>query len=148
MKRMLLAVDGSENSGRAADFAGSLSAVLDIPVDVVNVVDDSERVSLQAAQDYQHSEHVSVTRNELLESLGNSIVTEAMARVVGASGHAGDSEVLLGHPAESIVQFADRNGDDCIVMGRRGLGDVRGLLMGSVSNRVSHLTDKVLITTE
>ena len=148
MKRILLAVDGSDHSDRAADFAGRLSGVLNIPVDVVNVVPATERVSLDSARDYEHAEGVTVTRNDLLRSAGTEIVTQAVARVVASGGHPESNEVLLGHPAEAIVECADERDADCIVMGRRGLGDVRGLLMGSVSNRVGHLTDKVLITTE
>lgn len=52
------------------------------------------------------------------------------------------------HPRTEIVRYAESQDADCIVMGRRGLGDVGGLFMGSVSHKVGHLTERTLVTTE
>ena len=41
-----------------------------------------------------------------------------------------------GSPAQKIVEFADKNGIDLIVMGNRGLGAFSRTLLGSVSNKV------------
>jgi nucleotide-binding universal stress UspA family protein len=49
------------------------------------------------------------------------------------------SVVAQGQAAEVIVERAKEEGADLIVMGRRGLGSARALLMGSVSHRVAHL---------
>ena len=49
-------------------------------------------------------------------------------------------EVLGGHAQEIIAAYAKRHDCDCIVMGRRGLGAIRGAL-GSVSYAVLRSTD-------
>lgn len=62
---------------------------------------------------------------------------EAMAESRGVRvAHAG---VLSGSPAKMILEAAERHGSDTIVMGSRGLSDIAGLLLGSVSHKVSHL---------
>ena len=45
-----------------------------------------------------------------------------------------------GDPASAIVDYAVGNKIDLIVIGSRGLGQVKGMLMGSVSRKVSNIT--------
>jgi len=47
-------------------------------------------------------------------------------------------ELLEGPEAESILKIAENSQSDLIVMGTRGLGTVKGLLLGSVSRKVIH----------
>ncbi len=65
--------------------------------------------------------------NMILLAIDGSDHSERAARVVG--------EVVWGSQR-------------CIVMGRRGLGDLGGILMGSVSHKVGHLSPRTLVTTE
>lgn len=61
-----------------------------------------------------------------------------------ASEQGVEAEVELlsedGSPAETIVAYADSVGASMIVVGSRGVGGVRGALLGSVSQRVLHLS--------
>ncbi len=47
-------------------------------------------------------------------------------------------EVLEGSPAECLLAVAETRGCDCIVVGSRGHGELAGLLLGSVSDRLAH----------
>jgi len=47
--------------------------------------------------------------------------------------------VLEGDPAGRIVEAARKRGADLIVIGSRGLGDLQGMLLGSVSHKVAQL---------
>jgi len=60
----------------------------------------------------------------------------ALARRLGVSF---DCYLLVGDPAEAIARFAQRTRCSEIIMGTRGLGRVRGLLLGSVTTKVIHL---------
>jgi len=148
MNEILLAVDGSEHSQRAAALAGELSRAMNIPVAVVNVVSDGALASSRPLRDYARIEKVTITQRELLKSLGADLVAEAANEVRGSGGKVSSTDVLIGGPAQQIARRADEIGVDCIIMGRRGLGDVGGLLIGSVSHKVGHLTGRTLITTE
>lgn len=149
MERILLAVDGSEHSQRAASFAGELSGCMGALVFVLHIVPERVFVSTQGSlRQYAQIERFYVSQQHILEAAGRNLVEEAAARVRQAEGKVDGEEVVLGNPAGEIVAAADRLDCDCIVMGRRGLGDVGGLLMGSVSHKVGHLTDKTLITTQ
>lgn len=151
MKRILLAVDGSEHASRAAALAGELSNKLEAKVDVVHVLPEDEFHSPgfhTYANDYPDIEQYYEARLVALKERGSRLVVNAARQVEDAGGEVGEEEVSVGDPAEEIVTISRRTHADCIVMGRRGLGRLRGLALGSVTHKVGHLTDKTLITTE
>jgi nucleotide-binding universal stress UspA family protein len=51
-----------------------------------------------------------------------------------------------GEPARNILSVAEHEKADMIVMGSRGLGNIAGLLQGSVSHKVSHLAQCTCVT--
>jgi nucleotide-binding universal stress UspA family protein len=51
-----------------------------------------------------------------------------------------------GDPAAAILNLTREENADIIVMGRRGLGDLAGLLLGSVSHNVTHLAECACLT--
>lgn len=148
MTCILLAVDGSDHARRAAEMAGTLSKALEMSVDVVHIVPEAAMAHSAEIAEYARIEKVTITHRELLQSAGADVVTSAAAIVLDSGGQVGKTEVLLGKPAEEIVRYAEDHDARYIVMGRRGLGEVKGLFMGSVSHNVGHLTDRTLITTE
>ena len=145
---IVLAVDCSEHSDRAAAFAGQLSQWSGEVVDILHVVHEPDVIPAAVMREYSNLAHVYVSQREVLENVGSQIVANA-AQVVRSNGGAiGHQQVEIGNAAEVIAVYADRVNAHSIVMGRRGLGDVRGLFLGSVSHRVGHLSHRTLITTE
>jgi nucleotide-binding universal stress UspA family protein len=51
-----------------------------------------------------------------------------------------------GSPVKEIPRHAEEDAANLIVMGSRGLGDLQGLLMGSVSHKVCHFAKQACIT--
>ena len=49
-------------------------------------------------------------------------------------------------PAKAILRLVDTGKYDLIVMGRRGIGGLKGLLMGSLSHKVSNMADCTVVT--
>lgn len=148
MSKIVLATDGSEHALRAAETAGEFSRALDLPVDVISVVPEGTLTPARPVHEYARIENVIITQRDLLQAIGSEAVAKAAARVGEAGGHVEETEVLIGSPAREIVDYAEKVGARCIVMGRRGLGDVSGLFMGSVSHKVGHMTDITLVTTK
>lgn len=132
--RWLLPVDGSLPALRAVDhvMGEALATPQTIDILLLNVQhplpsDISRFVSTDVVHDY-HRE------------TGDAALASARARLHAAGiGHA--EHVLIGEVAPTIVDFAREHDCGLIIMGARGLGTVAGLLLGSVTQRVIHLTD-------
>lgn len=151
MRRILLAVDGSEHSNRAVDMAAQLSSCMGVPVDVVHVVPERDLIPMHLhpfVHDMSQLEYSYVARRDTLEEAGRRIVEAAADVVREGDGEVGAEVILHGRPDVQISEMADRVEADAIVMGRRGLGEVKGLFMGSVSTRIGQLSEKTLITVE
>lgn len=51
--------------------------------------------------------------------------------------------VLMGDPADELVSYAEENGCDLIVVGRRGRGGLERLILGSVSSKIVNISHGV-----
>jgi len=47
-------------------------------------------------------------------------------------------KVAIGDPAAEIIEIADKEKADLIIIGSRGLGAIKGVVLGSVSQKVTH----------
>jgi nucleotide-binding universal stress UspA family protein len=83
---------------------------------------------------------------EVVEFVGRKILgnAEDIAKAKGIV----DYETALedGNPVKRILDYADKENANLIVMGSRGVSDFNGLLMGSVSHKISHLAKCTCIT--
>ena len=70
----------------------------------------------------------------------NREILEPAEHVLRSSSVAFTSSTAEGDAAEKIVDCAKTVGADEIIMGSRGLGRIAGLVMGSVTTKVIHLT--------
>jgi|SRR3990170_1061295 len=111
---ILLADDGSEHSRSAVHLLGGLSFPETTTVHVLRVI-----TPLQAA------EH---------ESFENSL--EETRAAISAIGLDARSELLLGYPAEKIIETSEQLCPDLIVMGAKGLRSTLGILLGGVAQQV------------
>ncbi len=150
MDRILLATDGSASAFSAAELSGQLSRGFRAPVDIIHVVREHDLSSpglYDYITDYTDLEEYYGIRRAAMESAGSRIVTETARIVENAGGAVDHEEVAVGDPASEIVEMAILLKSECIVMGRRGLGEIGGIVLGSVSHKVAQLCEKTLITT-
>lgn len=72
-----------------------------------------------------------------LETEGKTILTQGEERVK-AQGLPVEARLRQGVPAEELLRAATDEKADLMVLGSRGLSQVRAFLLGSVSDKVSH----------
>lgn len=130
----LVPVDGSPAALRAIDHVIREAGRDAVAPEIV-------LVNVQAAlpSDVTRFVDSSVIRDYHRES-GEATLASARARLA-AAGLAYSAHVLVGETAPTLVDFARERHCTLIIMGARGLGSVAGMLLGSVTSRVVHLTD-------
>ena len=133
MQQLLLASDGSEGACRAAVFAVEIAQKFAASLCVLNVLDIASLSYTLSPYLVADSDAPSTRAEHLLDKITEDVGKEAIAAGVPRSFHQ-----ETGYPAEAIVSFAGRDGTDLVVIGCRGRGTFKSLLLGSVSNRVAH----------
>lgn len=83
---------------------------------------------------------------ETMEAMGNLILDDAETLAKSRGATKVRRVIMSGDPATSILDAAHNSQARVIVMGKRGLGRLAGLLIGSVSQKVSALADCTCIT--
>jgi nucleotide-binding universal stress UspA family protein len=133
--RILLAVDGSEASARAAtQLVKSLGWYKSTPeIDLLTVHLPVPKLHNMGA----------VVTHEMIERhyAEESAAAMAPARaVLDAAGVRYVAHRAVGQIAETIVAQANERGADLICMGTRGMSGISNLVLGSVATKVLHLS--------
>jgi nucleotide-binding universal stress UspA family protein len=139
-KGILVAADGSAPSKRAVERAARLAAHEETPLYILNVIRDMQFP--ESLKRMAEVERLVGSRSDLLRYVADKILGDARkdARKQGAKTI--EVRTAEGDPATRIVEQADVDKADLIVIGTRGLGGVAGALLGSVSRKVSNLADQ------
>ncbi len=132
-KHILVAIDGSEYSQRALPTAVEVARKFESDVFVVHV---SEHDRGRAVA-YSIESPAEATR---LVGDAVKIISDA-----GISAKGAVHDVAAGHVAKDIVETASSVGADLIVMGSRGLSDVQGMLLGSVTHKTMQLAQTAVL---
>jgi len=127
-RKILIATDGSEASEKAADFGIETLRSGGAKVYAVYVIDTGSYGPVTA--DDKRSKKI-----ERLEGIGNK-ATSYIEEKAKAAGLEAESAVLSGKPAEEIVNFADEQKVDMIIVGSLGKGGIKRFMLGSVSEKV------------
>lgn len=142
-KSILVPVDGSEGAKKALDVACQLASQADTTLHILHI---PEEFSHETTLVWGIGAIAIEASREEREDIGRQVVDKA-AEAARARGIARIETVVgQGDPARTIVSEARRRGVEAIVMGSRGLSDLRGLVVGSVSHKVSHVADCTVIT--
>ena len=126
-RKILLAADGSDHSVRASKKAAELAKLGGVSeITVVYVIDGQ------------------TSKEDVLHNQDRAVVEEKRKRRLHPVTDLLDSEDLQyklerlhGEPGPAIVEFANKNGFDIVVVGSRGLNGLQEMVLGSVSHKVA-----------
>lgn len=144
IKTLLLALDGSKHSLKAADYASTIAACLKARVVIIHVLKGHELP--EGFREFAKAEHILGTDMEILKQAADFLIKNAETRVRDAGVEAVETEVIEGPVARTIAARAEHHSADMIVIGSRGLGDIEGALRGGVSHRVEILAKCPVLT--
>lgn len=124
--RILLPTDGSDGMGPIIDHAAELAETHGATVHAVYVVNTASMKDLPVESTW--------------EGLSTALKEEGQAGLDAVEKRAGtvsvETTLLEGSPASEIVEYAESEDCDIVVMGTHGRSGVNRLLLGSVAERV------------
>jgi nucleotide-binding universal stress UspA family protein len=139
IRKVLVAVDGSENSDRALDFALDLAEKYDAALTVLNVSEPPAMGAVPLEPTTISGESMVVFAKDL-RKFHEEILSKAVAHAREVKPDVVVSSKLReGDPALEIAAAAKEDGFDVVVVGHRGLGRVREMFLGNISEKVAHL---------
>lgn len=172
IQRILIATDGSEHGMRALDVASELAAGLGARLIVAHVLlhdrpsSEIERMAevehllpevapeagldaanvpgnMTALLDAQDSD---IKAARLVRAIGEKVLDRARKRAEAAGVETVTTRLCLGDFADELLDLAEADAADMMVLGRRGLGRLRAAILGSVSQKVLHYAQVPVLT--
>jgi len=149
--KILLPIDGSEHSKRAVQFSGYLAASLGKALSgltLLRVLAGSYLARHISYIDFRaevlkESETFKRVREEHIEKNIMPLLndTEKILTDIGVEA-AIEKLIKDGDPANEIVRVANERKFSTIIMARRGLSEIKGFFLGSVTNKVIHTASR------
>lgn len=133
-KTILVPFDGSDNANRAIDYAGDLASKYSAKVLLLHAIHYRFGRLPDELHAYAMSEHLD-GRDEI-HAVVEKLLASAEVRASNAGAKNVETDSREGDPAEVILDAAQACDADHIVMGCRGLGQLKGLLVGSVAHKI------------
>ena len=128
--KILVPVDGSDISYRALDSALFLSERLGSKITAIHVI---EKVPTVYIQSQKILDEILVThKNE------SQKILDECSSIATKKGIAIDTTLLEGNPASTILEFSQMDKYEVIIIGSRGMGHFKALILGSVSSKILH----------
>jgi nucleotide-binding universal stress UspA family protein len=173
IKTILVSTDGSEHAHKAVELGSDLARLYEARLVLLHVLlRDTQHAELQGIADVRLSDATQeelqrletdvqtaiatggigavpipvIVPREVLEEVGRQILDAAEAVAKAAGVQRVERVVDDGDPAKRILAHAERVAADMLVLGSRGLSDIKGLFVGSVSHKVSHLAECTCVT--
>jgi len=130
-KTIVLALDGSDGSQQALPLAAELAKRDDAKIVIAHV----KQVSVRGGPVILNEDEIQAEIRKQAEELSDD----------GIETSAEMCSIVVGGPAQAIDEIADEVGADLVVIGTRGHSPVAGLLLGSVTQRLLHISSRPVL---
>lgn len=138
-KKILVTVDGSDNSKRALIEAKKFVNQENVEMTLLTVVKPL------ISEYYDKIDAPKLNDPAELKKAGRSIIDQSI-QILGKSHNEVIGKVRRGNPADEILKENEQEDYDLIIMGSRGLGAFSRTFLGSISNKIlNHVDTDVLI---
>jgi len=138
-KRIMIATDGSENAERAASYGINLAKAAGAEVDALYVISTQHAVTTRTVKGWSEG------LEEYLTNKGKAAIND-VEKLGKEAGLEVKPAFLKGIPADKILEYAQENNIDLIIMGTQGLTGIKKFLIGSVAEKVvRHSTVPVMV---
>ena len=133
-RSIVVGTDGSDTAGKAVDEAIDLAKAVGAVLCIVSAYEPVPKARLreearQTPSDLQWMVNPREDVSETLEEAANSL---------RESGIEVETHAREGDPADAILDVAEEERADLIVVGNKGMTGAKRFLLGSVPNKVSH----------
>ncbi|WP_417426213.1 universal stress protein [Hoeflea sp.] len=133
---ILVAIDGSEGSRKALQHAALLQKTCNSELLILTVF--RHHSMLEASMSMVRPDDPE-NMDDAMRGHAKEVAEEAKRLAAEAGATKIRAFVKSGQPARTIVKFGEEHKVDLIIVGSRGLGDMQGFLLGSVSHKVTSL---------
>lgn len=140
MDRILVASDASAASNRALKLACQFAVQNDAEVLIVHVIRDMQipfEIKEIPELESNRIEAYNDAREVVMRMVAEKILKSAREKAEKAGVRKVETAIGTGDPATAILGFARRRKADMVVVGTRGLGKLKGTVLGSVSRKIA-----------
>ena len=141
--KFLVCIDGSEESLRAARKAALFAEKLeDVIVTLIHVY-YLEAVLIPHADDYVNGKASQKIEGEKKQN--GARILDGVVKLFEEKNIKAHTLLAKGHPAQTIIEAASKGSFDLVVTGSRGLGGLKKVMLGSVSNAVAQEVESTVM---
>jgi nucleotide-binding universal stress UspA family protein len=132
--RIVVGTDGSETAKEAVLTAIELAKLSDAKLEIVSAYEPIPQQRLKdEAEGISGDVSHAVNPREDVQFILDQAAAEAKKEKVDVVTHPRE-----GDPADAILDVAEENGADLVLVGNKGMTGAKRFLLGSVPNKISH----------
>jgi nucleotide-binding universal stress UspA family protein len=133
-KSIVVGTDGSDTATQAVRSAVDLARAVGAKLDIVSAYEPvSEQRLKQERRDTPEDMQWAISPREDVDA-----TLEAAASLARDAGLEVDIYARQGDPADAVLDVAEEQGADLVIVGNKGMTGAKRFLLGSVPNKVSH----------